>query len=828
MLPGVYRESVNPKHGGTEDARIVYRSSEKGAAVITGAEPVTGWESLGGGAWKASVPNSVFTDRNPFTTLVSGDWFIATFIAHTGDVFLNGKSLYEVTSLEGVLHPVASVTSWDPDFSVYTWYAEQDAENDRTVLYANFHGADPNAENVEISVRKRCFYPEAEGVGYITLSGFTVCQAATQWAPPTAYQEGMIGPHWSKGWIIEDCEIFESKCSGISLGKYLQPNNDNKWLHWKYKDGTQTERDCICQAQREGWTKERIGSHIVRRCDIHDCGQTGIVGHLGGVFSLIEDNHIHHINNKQNLAGAEIGGIKMHAAIDVIFRRNHIHHCTRGLWLDWQAQGTRVTGNLFHHNTLPHDHLMNATRRLARIGEDIFVEVSHGPTLIDHNLLLSTRSLKLPTQGVAVVHNLIAGAFTAVGRGVDNGSLTMNSPRYTPYHVPHRTEIAGLHDLPARRHALLQQHLRAAAGAPMLRGGRPFMKDNVWDDGNVDVGIAPYEGYMTEDEWQAQFEGYCGMGSAASDRYYIPLPVWAGGNVYFNGARPWGKEGPRGRGAGAAAEEAGRRLVGETNLTDLLPERAARGPSTPRRWAWPSSRRSSTRIPTAPPSTWDTLLHLLQRHAAAAGQVELDAVAELGVPGVIDLVHVRAALAAEGPVVGGEHHPVAAGAGDAAVDEHALLAPGGMQVEGVQQPAPGEDQQLALVVDPQALGGAGAVHLAGVHEVGHGPVEGRQPVVLHVPVLHQRPLPAGVVIAPVVALPGEVHPLGMAELVADEVQIAVARRGAGQEADDLVHVDGPVHGRAVVVLLMPVYISASASRNISVLSPTSAWSWDSA
>ena len=47
----------------------------------------------------------------------------------------------------------------------------------------------------------------------------------------------MIGPHWSKGWIIEDCEISDSKCSGISLGKYRQQNNDNKWLHYKYKDG---------------------------------------------------------------------------------------------------------------------------------------------------------------------------------------------------------------------------------------------------------------------------------------------------------------------------------------------------------------------------------------------------------------------------------------------------------------------------------------------------------------------------------------------------------------------------------------------------------------
>ena len=542
VLPGVYRESVSPVYGGTPEARITYRSVERGGAVITGAERVTDWEDLGGNVWRASVPNGLFTDRNSFTTLVSGDWFIASFIAHTGDVYLNRKSLYEVTSLEAVRRPVRSETSWDPDFSVYTWYTEQDAKNDATVLYANFQGADPNAENVEISVRKRCFYPEAEGVGYITLSGFTMCQAATQWAPPTAYQEGMIGPHWSKGWIIEDCEVFESKCSGISLGKYLQPNNDNKWLRWKYKDGTQTERDCICQAQREGWTKERIGSHVVRRCHIHDCGQTGIVGHLGGVFSVIEDNHIHNINNKQNLAGAEIGGIKMHAAIDVVFRHNHIHHCTRGLWLDWQAQGTRVTGNLFHDNSLPHEFLMNRKAMMGQ-GEDIFVEVSHGPTLIDHNLLLSTRSVKLATQGVALVHNLVAGALTAVGRGTDNGSKTLKSARYTPYHVPHRTEIAGfmsfLHgDMRFYNNVFVQRPVH-----PMLVQAAEIMKDGEWDDGNVYVGTWPYDaGYPTAEEWEREFEGYCGMGSEPSDRYYMHLPVWAAGNAYLGGARAWKKE----------------------------------------------------------------------------------------------------------------------------------------------------------------------------------------------------------------------------------------------------------------------------------------------
>lgn len=32
------------------------------------------------------------------------------------------------------------------------------------------------------------------------------------------------------------------------------------------------------------------------------------------------------------------------------------------------------------------------------------------------------------------------------------------------------------------------------------------------------------------------------MGSELSDRYYIPLPVWTKGNVYFNGAKPCDKE----------------------------------------------------------------------------------------------------------------------------------------------------------------------------------------------------------------------------------------------------------------------------------------------
>ena len=63
------------------------------------------------------------------------------------------------------------------------------------------------------------------------------------------------------------------------------------------------------------------------------------------------------------------------------------------------------------------------------------MEVSHGPTLIDNNIMLSQVSLRFATQGVAMVHNLMTGTFTKVGSGTGT--------RYTPYHIRHRTEVAG-------------------------------------------------------------------------------------------------------------------------------------------------------------------------------------------------------------------------------------------------------------------------------------------------------------------------------------------------------------------------------------------------
>ena len=531
VAPGTYRENVEPIHAGTEDARIVYRSTEPLGAEITGAEEVKNWEHFRGNTWVTRIPNEMFCGYNPYTTYVFGDWYFAKRDKHTGCVWLNDQALYEATSLGVCEAGEVYECSWDPEASKLKWFTEQDAEKNETVIYANFGGADPTKENVEITVRRECFMPQQNGIGYITVSGFNINKAATTWAPPAAYQDGMIGPHWSKGWIIEDCEIWGSKCAGISVGKYCDPENDHFFTVHHVKSPTQMERDAVCRGQYHGWLKENVGSHIIRRNNIHNCEQGGIIGRMGGVFSIIEDNHIHHINNMMELGGAEIAGIKMHAAIDVIMRRNHIHNCTMGIWTDWEAQGTRITQNLLHDNERPE---FAKQLKGGMCSQDIFVEVGHGPTLIDNNILLSDASLRIATEGVAMVHNLICGALTVVGGGT--------GPRYTPYHMPHRTEVMGFMTILHGDDRFYNNLFVQKWSAEPYRIERDSREG--YDEDNREVGTHVFDEYPTYEEWIEQFdmdEEVPSM-SKLEAAHEGHLPVWADGNAYFDGAKAWKKE----------------------------------------------------------------------------------------------------------------------------------------------------------------------------------------------------------------------------------------------------------------------------------------------
>ena len=260
---GTYREWINPARGGESDEkRIVFQSAPGEKVEIKGSELVTGWKSEKKGVWKVVIPNSFFGDYNPYKDSIYGDWFSNhKRIHHTGEVFLNGKSLYEKDSLNKVLNPVADTKIKDQEGSTYTWYCESDVNN--TTIWANFQKSNPNKELVEISVRRTVFYPDQPGINYITIKGFNISQAATQWAAPTAEQIGMISTHWNKGWIIENNVIHDSKCSGITLGKE-RGTGHNVWSANQSLDGSLHYIEVVFRTLRNGWSKANIGSHIVR------------------------------------------------------------------------------------------------------------------------------------------------------------------------------------------------------------------------------------------------------------------------------------------------------------------------------------------------------------------------------------------------------------------------------------------------------------------------------------------------------------------------------------------------------------------------------------
>lgn len=354
-----------------------------------------------------------------------------------------------------VLRNIAPETARD---DVQLWYAEVDKEN--TTIWARFKDADPNEQTVDINVRKAVFYPEKTGINYITVRGFTMRDAATQWAPPTAEQIAIIGPNWSKGWIIENNTISHSVCACVSLGKYGDEFDNTS------ANSAEGYIKTIERAAQRGWSKENIGHHIVRNNTISYCEQAGIVGSLGAVFSTISGNTIHDVHVRRFFSGAEMAGIKLHAAIDVTISGNHIYRTCLGTWLDWMAQGTRVTGNLYHDN----------------YSNDLFVEVDHGPFLVDNNIFLSTKTLLSFSQGGAYVHNLIAG-------DIQNNP---HDSRLTPYMKPHSTELAGVHD-------------------------NPFGDDRFFNNIFVKrASLKPYDG--------------------------AALPVWMSGNVFLGGATPSARE----------------------------------------------------------------------------------------------------------------------------------------------------------------------------------------------------------------------------------------------------------------------------------------------
>lgn len=154
-----------------------------------------------------------------------------------------------------------------------------------------------------------------------------------------------------------------------------------------------------------------------------------------------------------------MAGIKFHGAVDTLISHNHIYRVNRGIWLDWMSQGTRVTGNLLHDNGS---------------SEDIFVEVNHGPFVIDKNLLFSKNSMLVNSQCCTYAHNLVNGRVRVI----------TGERRKTPYLKEHGTEMLGLAenlsgDERWYNNLIVNKGLSEydAATLPMFMGGNVYLNE---------------------------------------------------------------------------------------------------------------------------------------------------------------------------------------------------------------------------------------------------------------------------------------------------------------------------------------------------------------
>ena len=467
---GVYRERVNPLFGGfSDERRIVYQAAPGENVVIKGSELIKNWKRLEGDLWEVTLPNSFFGEFNPYSDSIYGHWFESKDRTHhTGAVYLNGDWLDEAASMEEM-----RASAGDNPL----WFGRVDDHN--TTILAQFPGVNPNDEEVEINVRQTVFFPEKQGLNYITVRGFTMSQAATPWAPPTTEQIGLIGPHWSKGWIIENNTISYSMCSGICLGLgevglsvVGTGIGYTKLANFVVDNGL--------------WTRDRIGSHVVRNNRISHCEQAGIVGSFGGAFSLIEGNEISDIHVRERFTGMEMCGIKLHAAIDVVIRNNCVYNTgyrARGIWLDWMGQGAIIEDNLVFETGAP----------------ALYLEVNHGPILVANNIFMSETSLSNRSRGTAYVHNLFAGQ-CEIG----------NTTRITPFMKPHSTTIAGMHE---------------------NYNGDDRFYNNIFAAPSKDG-----QSVLNEEETRTRKPGRL----AKYDDETMPLLM--NGNLYLNGARPHEKD----------------------------------------------------------------------------------------------------------------------------------------------------------------------------------------------------------------------------------------------------------------------------------------------
>ncbi|MDF2513093.1 MAG: Alpha-L-fucosidase [Herbinix sp.] len=326
IFGGTYREEVVLPRGGTDEQnRVTIKAAEGEKVIITGSEVVSASEwkkTTDEGVYVITKEKDYFGSFNPFN-----EWWMSKGSKYSnyfscGSVYMKDIIFQQVWSMEELKK------------TDYSWYAEVESSTGRTTIYANFAKADPtDAVNVtEINKRKQCI-TAAWNQGYITIDGITAmhgCGPKTIdfWQTKAKPMAGAISTNGGFYWIIQNCEVTESR--GVAID---------------YGNGSRMQEDL------NGGEPEIYGHHIIRYCKVYNNGTNGMMAYRGAyteIYGCTLSN-----NNTLNTGLLSEAYIKdVSGGWGIYIHDNYFYSdqtwAVYPIWLDSECDGTRVSNNVFY------------------------------------------------------------------------------------------------------------------------------------------------------------------------------------------------------------------------------------------------------------------------------------------------------------------------------------------------------------------------------------------------------------------------------------------------------------------------------------------------
>lgn len=286
--PGIYREAVNVKQGGTEQAPITLAAAPGAHVIVTGADRLAdGWTKVASEAGQPADP--IYAHDWPHVFAINWHNGVPD-LTHPGDpehewtgraeqVIHDGRLLRQVLRRSQLAHGTFFVDL--PAKKLYVWLRD---------------GADPARCELEASTRAT-WLTSQPGVSYVHVRGI-IFRYAANFAQRGAFAIG------GTGWVVEDCVFERTNASGASL----------------------------------------TGSkHLFRRCVFQDNGQIGF-GTSRCDDTRMEECGIYRNNTKGYSTGWEAGGLKVTMSRGFVFDRcRAVDNRGCGIWYDIGNEQSEVS-----------------------------------------------------------------------------------------------------------------------------------------------------------------------------------------------------------------------------------------------------------------------------------------------------------------------------------------------------------------------------------------------------------------------------------------------------------------------------------------------------